>query len=58
MITNARVKKCKVTKKQIEIIGLIGIFIIYKEQDETSPVVKNHSVGAYRWVDASTGSLR
>ena len=29
MITNNRVKKCKVTKIQIEIIGLIGIFTKY-----------------------------
>ena len=38
MITDARVKKCKVTKKQIEIIGLIGIFI--KNKMKQAPLSK------------------
>ena len=52
MITNTRVKKCKVTKKRIEIIGLMGIFTKNKMK---SPVAKNHSVSANRWVDVSNG---
>ena len=38
MITNNSVKKCKVTKKQLEIIGLMGIFT--KNKMKKAPLPK------------------